>query len=48
MEQGARTDIADRAGKTPLDAVAGNAGGRDHKNAEDVAALIRGKSAPGT
>ena len=48
LEQGARTDIADRAGKTPLDAVAGNAGGRDHKNAEDVAALIRGKSAPGT
>lgn len=41
LEHGARVDIADASGKTPLDAIKGNAGGRDHKNADEVAALIR-------
>jgi ankyrin repeat protein len=41
LDHGARVDVADAAGKTPIDALAGNAGGRDHKAAEDVAALVR-------
>ena len=41
LAHGARVDIADAAGKTPLNAVAGDAGGRDHKADESVAALIR-------
>lgn len=47
LEHGARVDIADAAGKTPLDAVTGNAGGRDHKNVDEVASLIRKAAKPG-
>jgi ankyrin repeat protein len=49
LDHGARVDVADAAGKTPVDALAGNAGGRDHKAAEDVAALVRAahKGKPG-
>jgi ankyrin repeat protein len=41
LEHGARVDIVDAAGKTPLDAIKGNAGGRDHKNVPEVTALIQ-------
>jgi ankyrin repeat protein len=41
LAHGARVDITDAAGKTPLDAIAGGAGGRDHKNVDEVASLIR-------
>ena len=41
LAHGARVDVADAAGKTPLDASAGNAGGRDHKNVDDIVAMIK-------
>jgi ankyrin repeat protein len=41
LEHGARVDITDAAGKTPLDAIAGNAGGRDYKKDAEVTALIK-------
>ena len=47
LDHGARVDVADAAGKTPLDAVAGNAGGRDFKATDEVAALIRKAAKPG-
>ena len=48
LAHGAHTAVGDHRGKTVRDAVAGNAGGGDHKNAEAVATLIRGKRSPGT
>jgi len=47
LDHGARVDIADAAGKTPLDAVVGNAGGRDHKTVPEVVAMIEAASAAG-
>jgi ankyrin repeat protein len=41
LDHGARVDIVDAAGKTPLDAIVGNAGGRDHKNVPEVQAMIK-------
>jgi ankyrin repeat protein len=41
LDHGARVDVVDAAGKSPLDALAGNAGGRDFKASDEVAALIR-------
>jgi ankyrin repeat protein len=41
LDHGARVDVVDASGKSPVDAVAGNAGGRDFKASEDVATLIR-------
>jgi ankyrin repeat protein len=41
LDHGARVDVTDAAGKSPRDAVAGNAGGRDHRAVEEVAKLIR-------
>lgn len=45
LDHGARVDIADAAGKTPLDAMVGNAGGRDHKTVPEVVAMIKKASA---
>ena len=47
LEHGASIQITDSAGKTPLDAIRGNAGGRDFKPADEVAALIREASSRG-
>ncbi len=41
LEHGARVDVADAKGKTPLDATKGNAGGRDFKATPEVAAMIQ-------
>jgi uncharacterized protein len=41
LARGASVAVADAAGKTPLDAIKGDAGGRDFKAVEAVAALIR-------
>lgn len=41
IDKGAKVDVKDAAGKTLLDAVAGNAGGRDHQANEEIAALIK-------
>jgi uncharacterized protein len=41
LDHGARVDIADAAGKTPIDAAKGNAGGRDHKTVAEVSAMIQ-------
>lgn len=41
LDSGARVDVKDAAGKTPLDALAGKAGGRDFRQSEEVANLIR-------
>jgi hypothetical protein len=41
MEHGARIDVADAAGKTPLDAATGNAGGRDFKSTPEILAMIQ-------
>jgi ankyrin repeat protein len=41
LEHGARVDVSDAKGKTPVDAAAGNAGGRDYKKVEDVTNLIK-------
>jgi ankyrin repeat protein len=40
LDHGARVDIADAAGKTPIDATKGNAGGRDYKKVDEIIALI--------
>jgi ankyrin repeat protein len=47
LDHGAKVDIADATGKTPLDATQGNAGGRDAKVVEDVVALIKKAGAGG-
>ena len=41
LAHGARVDIVDAAGKTPIDASLGNAGGRDYKKVDEIVALIR-------
>jgi ankyrin repeat protein len=41
LDHGARVDIKDAAGKTPLDATRGNAGGRDFKASEEITAMIQ-------
>ena len=49
IAHGARTDVADARGKTPLDALTGGAGGRDHRPSEEVAALLHAAMAsPGS
>lgn len=45
LEHGASVTVADAAGKTPLDAIKGDAGGRDFKPVEEIAAMIRNASA---
>jgi len=40
LDHGARVDIADASGKTPIDASKGNAGGRDYKKVDEIIALI--------
>jgi ankyrin repeat protein len=47
LDHGARVDIADASGKTPLDAVKGNAGGRDHVNVPEITAMIQNAIAAG-
>jgi ankyrin repeat protein len=41
IEKGARLDIRDDAGKTILDALQGQAGGRDNASTEEVAAVVK-------
>jgi hypothetical protein len=41
LDHGARVDIADAAGKTPIDATKGNAGGRDYKKVDEIIALVQ-------
>ncbi|MEJ0035409.1 MAG: ankyrin repeat domain-containing protein [Gammaproteobacteria bacterium] len=41
LDHGARVDIADAQGKTPIDATKGNAGGRDFKKVDEIVALIQ-------
>ena len=41
LDHGARVDVADASGKTPLDASNGNAGGRDYKRVDEIVALIK-------
>ena len=41
LAHGARVDIVDAAGKTPIDASLGNAGGRDYKKVDEIVALIK-------
>ena len=41
LDHGARVDVADALGKTPLDATKGNAGGRDAKNVPEIVTLIQ-------
>jgi len=45
IEHGARVDVADAKGLTPLDALKGDVAGRDKKSVEEIAALIKGASA---
>ncbi|HXR50807.1 MAG TPA: hypothetical protein VN762_01580, partial [Steroidobacteraceae bacterium] len=42
IENGARLDVKDAAGKTLADALAGKAGGRDNPSNEDMVKLIKG------
>lgn len=41
LDHGARTDVVDARGKSPLDAARGDAGGRDYKADGDVLALVQ-------
>jgi ankyrin repeat protein len=41
LDHGARTDIKDDLGKSPLDAALGKTGGRDNTVSEEVAALLK-------
>ena len=41
LAHGAKTDIKDASGKTPLDAALGRTGGRDNVVSEDVATLLK-------
>lgn len=41
IDHGAKLDIKDDAGKTVMDALKGNAGGRDHRPSEEMDKLIR-------
>jgi len=40
LDNGARTDVVDAAGKTLQDAMKGNAGGRDFRAVDEVPTLI--------
>lgn len=40
LAQGARVDVADDRGRTPQDAAAGNAGGRDFRKVDAIIALV--------
>jgi uncharacterized protein len=40
IDHGARLDLQDASGKTPIDALAGNAGGRDFRKNEEIEKLI--------
>jgi hypothetical protein len=40
LEHGAQASIADAAGKSPLDAAKGNAGGRDYKPVPEIIAMV--------
>ncbi|MEY4763310.1 MAG: hypothetical protein RLZZ200_3167 [Pseudomonadota bacterium] len=44
LEHGARVDIVDAKGKSPLDAANGKAGGRDYKADPEVLALVRNRA----
>ena len=41
LAHGAKTDVKDASGKTPLDAALGKAGGRDNVVSDEVAALLK-------
>ena len=41
LDKGSRVDLVDAAGKSPLDAANGNAGGRDYKATPEVLAMIQ-------
>jgi len=41
LAHGAKTDVKDASGKTPLDAALGKTGGRDNVVSDDVAALLK-------
>jgi ankyrin repeat protein len=41
LDHGARVDVTDANGKTPLDAANGNAGGRDFKSTPEILAMIQ-------
>jgi ankyrin repeat protein len=41
LAHGAKTDVVDALGKSPLDAAEGRIGGRDNKPNEDIAAILR-------
>ena len=45
IDSGARLDVKDAAGKTPLDALAAKAGGRDTPSNEQMVKLIREQTA---
>lgn len=47
LDNGARVDIADARGKTLLDAVKGDAGGRDHTPSPEITAMIQKAVAAG-
>ena len=40
LDHGARVDIADARGKTPIDATKGDAGGRDFKKVDEIVSLV--------
>jgi hypothetical protein len=42
IDNGARLDIKDDAGKTILDALEGKAGGRDNASSEEMVRLVKG------
>ncbi|HXA92833.1 MAG TPA: ankyrin repeat domain-containing protein [Steroidobacteraceae bacterium] len=46
LDHGARVDVADAKGVTPLDALKGDVAGRDKKSVEQLAALIKNAGAP--
>jgi uncharacterized protein len=48
LDHGARVDVADARGKTPIDATKGDAGGRDFKKVDAIVALIAKASATQT
>jgi len=47
LDSGARVDVKDTSGKTVLDALTGNAGGRDFRASEEVVRLIKEAQAKG-
>ena len=47
LDNGARVDVKDDAGKTVVDALAGGAGGRDFRKNEEMEKLIKGALATG-